>query len=271
MFYYYRSWRRYSKTFSRFIYIFILSILLGLVWSIFHTLLYDGDDDSINEYVEEVQKLPLIFCFVLSASNRHLTSSRAIAYTWGKRCDRFYFVTRLQNTSFDLMMLDEFENITDISSNTINEHTLNVLSYLQNKELFFSYQWFLRATDDSFVVMPNLRRLINQIEITEHDRPLVYVGDVEQMYKKYDISTSGSVMLFNRNALNRFVASPFENDEQNLELENRRCSTKMIYDHELVTCMRRIGININPVNDNLILSQNLSTYRMDKRLKVNYK
>jgi hypothetical protein len=45
----------------------------------------------------------------------------------------------------------------------------------------------------------------------------------------------------------------------------------MVYDHELVSCMKHIGINVNPIDDNLILSLRLSTYKMDKRFKVMYK
>ena len=184
---------RYSRLFHRFfIYLFYHFYCTYLVY--FSTLLFDG-----NDYDDRMmEQPPLIFCFVLSANNRHLTSSRAIVYSWGKRCDRFYFVTRLQNTSVDLMMLEKFENITDITSTTITQHTFDVFLYLQKEQLFSSYHWFLRASDDSYVIIPNLRRLITQLNRRKNNRPLAYVGDVEQMYKKYQISTSGSVMLFNR-------------------------------------------------------------------------
>jgi hypothetical protein len=263
MLYYFRLWRRrYSRPFNRIFYILIFLIFIGFILSISSVLLLDGDDydDGIV-----VKKSPLIFCFVLSSNDRHLTSSRAIIYTWGKRCDRFYFVTRLQNTSVELMMLEKFENITNITSNTITQHTLNVLSYLEKEALFSSYHWFLRGSDDSFVILPNLRRLINQLN---PNYPLAYVGDVEQMYKNYQISTSGSVMLFNRHALTRLTSFDDIKDDK-LYNEKEECLENIIYDHELVKCMKQIGININPLNNNLILSQNLSTYRMDKRLKGN--
>jgi hypothetical protein len=257
MFSCYQSCRRYSTRYSGFFNIFIFAVSLALVWSVISILLYDN---YIN--TDGIQKSSLVFCFVLSANNRHLTSSRAIIYSSGKRCDRLYFITRLQNTSVDLMIRERFEKTADITRATVTQQTLNVLRYLENELSFSAYQWFLRATDDSFVVMPNLRRFITQLQIKKYNRALAYVGDVERMYKKYGITTSGSVMLFNRKALNRFVAS---------YLEKRRCALNLIYDHELIICMKRIGINVNPVDDNLILSSNLLTYRMDKRLKVTEK
>ncbi len=259
MLYYYRSWRRYSRLFRRFIYIFILSFVVTLIWSILNRLLFNE-----NDHVVEEGRRPLIFCFVLSANDRHLTSSRAIIYTWGKRCDRFYFVTRFQNTSADLLMLEKFENISDVTPTTITQCTLDVLLYLRRERLVSSYNWFLRASDDSYVIIPNLRRLVTQLHLIENNRPFVYVGDVEQMYKKYQISTSGSVMLFNRKALDRLIIADTEYDDG----LKQKCLEEMIYDHEFVTCMKQIDININPVNENLILSQNLSLYKMDKRLKV---
>ncbi len=238
-------------------------MLIALVWSIFTTVLFDRNDDV------EGEQPPLIFCFVLSANNRHLTSSRAIVYTWGKRCDRFYFVTRLQNTSVELMMLEKFENITDITSDTITQCTVDVLLYLRNDYLFSSYHWFLRASDESYVIIPNLRRLLRELNRKENNRPFAYIGDVKQMYDKYQISTTGSVMLFNRKALDRLAIIDSGDDENELNIEEKQtCLEKMIYDHEFVTCIKQIGININPVNDNLIFSQNLSIYKMDKRLKV---
>ncbi|UJR16089.1 hypothetical protein I4U23_003001 [Adineta vaga] len=189
--------------------------------------------DNTNDIDE--QNSPSIFCFVLSSNDRHLTSSRAIVYSWGKRCDRFYFVTRLQNTSVDLMMIEHFENTSNITPMTITQQTLEVLIYLYEHHPYSSYHWFVRASDDSFVIMPNLRRLINQLHLQQKkNKPIVHVGDVDELYKKRQIKTTGSVMLFNRYALQRLL-----------------------------------NIQINPINENLILSQNLSFYKMDKQFKVN--
>jgi hypothetical protein len=81
---------------------------------------------------------------------------------------------------------------------------------LENELLFSSYQWFIRATNDSFVIIPNLRRLIVQLQIKKYDSPIAYVGDIERMDEKCEIKTTGSVMLFNRKELNRFAISYIE-------------------------------------------------------------
>lgn len=270
MLYHSRSWRRCLRPYSRFFYLFLLSFILTIIWSTFSILLFDKDDNDF-----EGRRPPSIFCFVLSGNDRH---SRAIIYSWGKLCDRFYIVARLQNSSIDLMTLEKFEDISNVTSTTITQYTLDVLLYLLNENLFSSYKWFLRATDDSFVIVSNLRKLVNQLHHIESYRPIAYVGDVEQMYEKYDILSTGSVMLFNRHALEFLYKTAVLDDEDEDENNKKKkpnleqkCFEKMIYDHEFVSCMKQIHIDINPLHENLILSQNLSMYKMDKRLKVKYK
>ena len=222
--------------------------------------------DPSGDNHEDVHKLsPRIFCLVLSANARHLTSSKAIVYTWGKRCDRFYFLTRLQNTSIELMMLPKFENTSDVRASNINQYTLDALTYLQQEPMFSSYDWFLRTGDDSFVIVPNLRKLVAELQVEGSQHPLAYVGDVETMYQRHGISTSGSAMLFNRRALNRLIVSDLDEDQD----VQPQCPKRIVDDHQFVQCLRQLGIRINSANENLILSQNLSTYRMDPRLKVN--
>jgi hypothetical protein len=63
------------------------------------------------------------------------------------------------------MILERFEKTIDITLTTITQHTLNVLRYVENELLFSSYQWFIGVTDDSFVIIPNLRWLIAQLHI----------------------------------------------------------------------------------------------------------
>jgi hypothetical protein len=277
MFHYSRSKGRLSKCLTSFSYVCICSFIVGFLW--LHLTTWDIDDfvDNLENQERIVTRTnqhkqdrsPQIFCFVLTANHRHLTSAKAIVHSWGKRCDRFYFVARLQNTSVDLMMLEMFENITDITWKTVNRYTLDVLLHLQQESLFSSYHWFLRATDDSFVIMPNLRKLISELQVKNDHQGLAYVGDVERLYETCSMTSSGSVMLFNRNALNLIAAMSSKTSEEVVEQEERNlCATSIEYDHEFVYCLKTLGIRINPIDDHFILSQNLSTYRVDPCLKV---
>ena len=156
MLYSYRSWRYSTKCFRALLCLILCSFAVGLAFSILAGPEDDGSLDGDGLAVQYVSSS--IFCFVLTENRRHATSAQAIVRTWGKRCDRFYFVTRLQNTSISLMMLEHFENITDITPTTLTRYTLDVLTFLERESTFTAYQWFLRASDESFVIIPNLRR-----------------------------------------------------------------------------------------------------------------
>lgn len=255
--------RRYFQLLRRFTYISIGLFIIGSLWIIFFSGPIGPDIDTDDDENSR-DSPPLFFCLVLSANDRHLTSSKAIAYTWGKRCDRFYFLTRLQNTSIELLMLEKFENTSDVTATTINQYTLDALMHLNDEELFSSYRWFVRAGDDSFVIVPNLRKLVNELDRKIGQNPYVYVGDVEEMHEKYGYSTSGSVMVFNRQAMKVLIAPTLSEDGP----EQITCPNSIIYDHEFVHCLRNSGVQISPPSENLVLSQNLSTYRRDERLKV---
>ena len=105
-----------------------------------------------------------MFCVVLDANNHHFTASSTIVYSWGKRCDRFYFITRLLNVSVGWMMIEQFEKAIDSTLMTITQHKLNVLWYLNNKFLFSSYRWLLPVIDHLFVILSCLRLLIVQLQ-----------------------------------------------------------------------------------------------------------
>lgn len=252
MFYYYRFCRRFSRLFNRLFLVFILLILLNYLWT---NLSHETHQRNIS---------PKIFCFVLTENKNHLTLSRSVVYTWGKQCDRFYFITRLLNTSTELMMLPKFENTTDVTERMINRITFDVLLHLRDEIFASSYHWFLRASDTSFVIMPNLRRLLSQLEEQENHRPYIHIGDAEKVFDQHQLPSIGSVMLFNRHALNE-MHSYFSNDRND---DKEHCVGNMIYDHEFIKCLKRVQIQMNSQDENLILSQPLPNYRMDRRLKV---
>lgn len=262
----YRLFRRHKRTLSKLIGFLICSLAIVTFWSLLNLQLSDKGRDAVK-----TSRSALIFCFVLSINERHV-SARAIVYSWGKQCDRFYFVTRLQNTSIDLMMLENFENTSQITPKTMAKDTVTTLLHLEDNTLFTAYDWFLRGSDESYVIQPNLRRLISLLDTSAYKFPIAYVGDVEKMYKEYQISSTGSAMIFNRQALHRLAKFDDLTDEQgDVDDARQECLNRMTYDHEFVSCMRQMGIRINPADDNLILSQNLSTYKMDERLKVKLK
>ncbi|CAF1456629.1 unnamed protein product, partial [Didymodactylos carnosus] len=211
-------------------------------------------------------KLSSIFCFVLSSSSKHEKSSIATLYTWAKRCDRFYFVTKLQNTSVDFMMLENFQNIDMLENETV-ERTFDVLPTISKD--FSSYSWFLRATDETIVIMENLRKLVSRLDSYSSQLPIAYAGDVERMYKQHQMISNGAAILFNRQALNQMIIA-FAN-EDNTQVE--KCKYDSINDYELIQCLKMVAKiqfanDLGIVKDNLFLSQTILTYKLNEQLQV---
>lgn len=263
----YRLKRRISAWIIVF-FLFIFLLLNGYIFSIINILNIDLEIQSIDSN-DERSSGSLVLCVSFARNDYHETAARATINTWGKRCDRFYFVTRLQNTSIELMMIEKYQNTSDINWSNINMYTFDVFTYLENQLMFQQYHWFLRASDQAFVIVPNLHRLIEKLIKRQIDRTaIVYVGDASRLHDEFNYTSAGSVMLFNRQALRMIAAS--QTDQNGNEVYP--CQGSIQDDHEFIECLKKIGIQVNSImDDTLFLSQNLSTYRTDQRLQVSHK
>lgn len=96
-----------------------------------------------------------ILCYILTVSKFHTTRCKAVKMTWGKRCDRLIFASdvddvelgavRIQNTKHDYLNLWEK-----------HRQTLKYIYETYRDE----YDWFVKADDDSYLIVENLRALI---------------------------------------------------------------------------------------------------------------
>lgn len=113
-----------------------------------------------------------LFCFVLTRQEHLPGRARAVYETWGRRCGRFVFISRLNST-------DSY-TIFDNENQSLGEDTLPIqyIPDLPNEEyshlsdkirvalIFFSkhypnFDWYLKADDDTYIIVENLLRFFN--------------------------------------------------------------------------------------------------------------
>jgi glycoprotein-N-acetylgalactosamine 3-beta-galactosyltransferase len=98
------------------------------------------------------------------------TKAKAVYETWGKRCDRILFVSTPSNISTNLPVVT-FPNITEESRDILTNKTMNAFAYIYDNH-FDESEWFLKADDDTFVIMENLRLILKGY----HPQALYYNG-----------------------------------------------------------------------------------------------
>ncbi|KAL3887671.1 hypothetical protein ACJMK2_000238 [Sinanodonta woodiana] len=114
-----------------------------------------------------------IFCWILSMTSNLKDKAAAVNSTWAPRCNKYVFVISAEKAK------PEGRTVTnDQQTSAYVEHDIlyinspegyfklipkvkKVMQYLYEKELH-NYDWFLKADDDSYFIIENLRYLLSK-------------------------------------------------------------------------------------------------------------
>lgn len=111
-----------------------------------------------------------LFCFVLTNEENLESRGRAVYETWGQRCGKFVFVSRL-NSSLNCKKQNEkdfnglcrfpIEYITTLPDENYSNLPNKVRSSLLHfNEFYPNYDWYLKADDDTYIIVENLLRFL---------------------------------------------------------------------------------------------------------------
>ena len=122
--------------------------------------------------------------------------------TWGKRCDKTLFLSDAFSPSFDVIVpegsVSGYENLW--------AKTRAAFLYVHRK-LLDEFDWFLKADDDTYVIVENLKHYLSSFNTSE---PLFF-GKYFKMYGDYMAGGPGYVL--SRGAVQKLAeAISYRND-----------------------------------------------------------
>ena len=136
--------------------------LKNIISTTVQTLLDNIEDNSSNV---NKQYKPSIFCFILTTTKSLDTRTKLIRDSWAKLCDNHRFITTFPESK---------NNYTEIIYNRLK--LLQPPGYLEDKyslltdkvyltikyiyEKYNNYDWYLKADDDTFIFINNLRNFL---------------------------------------------------------------------------------------------------------------
>ncbi|KAI9916370.1 hypothetical protein PsorP6_018019 [Peronosclerospora sorghi] len=125
---------------------------------------------------------PMLLCFVNTISVHHATRARAVADTWGQRCDKLVFFSNASDTivvrhgtarerRYDVIRID-----APADHNHLWQKHKATLRYV-HAHYRHAFDWFYKVDDDAYVVVENLKRYLRRPEILQrYKRAPMHVG-----------------------------------------------------------------------------------------------
>jgi hypothetical protein len=105
-----------------------------------------------------------VFCFVLTTPKYFDTRARAVNSTWGRRCNGLFFITESSNDTHGLPIAP-IANITP-GYDHLTQKTVLALQY-GYKYHFNNFDWFVKADDDTYIFMENLKAFLRKQDSSE--------------------------------------------------------------------------------------------------------
>uniref|UniRef100_A0A5S6QH59 N-acetylgalactosaminide beta-1,3-galactosyltransferase n=1 Tax=Trichuris muris TaxID=70415 RepID=A0A5S6QH59_TRIMR len=131
-----------------------------------------------------------VFCWVLTGMANHKTRAVHVKATWLKRCNGFMFGSSMKDESLGAVDLGVPEGRPFLWRKTVK-----AFSHIYERHLN-DYDWFLKADDDTYVIVENLRLLL----LSYNPNSSVYLGSNLRHPNHQKYMSGGAGYVLSRNA-----------------------------------------------------------------------
>ena len=153
--------------------------------------------------------------------------------TWGRRCNKLIFMSSQEDENLPAVKL----NVTEGYGN-LWDKTKNAFQYVY-KHHYKEYDWFLKADDDTYVIVDNLRYLLKDFET---NMPMFF-GRKFKPFTDQGYFSGGAGYVLSKEALRRFAVNGTNNPA------NCRQDAGGAEDVEMGKCMEKLGVEAGDSRD----------------------
>ncbi|XP_075707191.1 glycoprotein-N-acetylgalactosamine 3-beta-galactosyltransferase 1-like [Rhinoderma darwinii] len=177
-------------------------------------------DSSISE---ELERKVRVLCWIMTAPNNLNAKALHVKYSWTRHCNVTLFMSSITSEEFPTIGLGTKEGRDQLYWKTIQAFQYIHEHYLDQAD------WFLKADDDTYVVMENLRFMLSEYS---SDLP-IYFGKRFKPFVKQGYMSGGAGYVLSKESLNRFVEG---------FLSGNCTHRSAVEDLELGQCMETMGV-----------------------------
>ena len=113
---------------------------------------YIADDYSEANILRDKVR---ILCMVMTIHDGHYWKSKYLKDTWGERCNKLLFMSDINDPRISAVKVDVEPGRDHLTAKTMKSFEMAYRKY--SKE----YNWFLKADDDTYIIVENLRYLLS--------------------------------------------------------------------------------------------------------------
>lgn len=190
-----------------------------------------------------------IFCIILSSDKSYKERARSVYHTWATKCDNFKFVLKLttsivalstNKTKPDLSDILEPDGIEPDNYFKLTDKVLLTFKHLYNSPGYNSYDWYLKADDDTFIFVDNLRSFVADKNAS---LPVTYGYDFNCSTVEGGYHSGGGSYLLSNEAVTRLG--------RQLTKNNSFCENSGVEDRDVAKCLRKVQVYPNKSIDEL--------------------
>lgn len=210
------------------------------------TYLSVSSTDEDSAIADSLYNRVRILCWVMTGPSNLEKKARHVKATWSRHCNIVVFMSSVDDPDFPTVGLNTKEGRDQLYWKTIRAFHYVLEKHGDDAE------WFLKADDDTYVVVDNLRWVLAS---HSPDDP-VYFGRRFKPYTKQGYMSGGAGYVLSREAVKRFVEG----------FRTKTCThTSSVEDLALGQCMEKVGVAAGDSRDTL-LRETFHPFVLDQHL-----
>ncbi|XP_042893106.1 glycoprotein-N-acetylgalactosamine 3-beta-galactosyltransferase 1-like [Penaeus japonicus] len=175
-----------------------------------------------------------VLCLVMTVESNHEKKAVHLKNTWGRKCNKLIFAS----TKDDPLLGAIDVGVQDVRKQQWGK-AKKALKYVFDHN-FHIFDWLLVASEDSYVIMENLRYMLSA-----HDPESPVFGLQSQVATKQGSVSRDAGYVLSRSALKKFVTEAMP--------ENENCSGRLegYEETEIGKCLENVGVKAVDSRDSL--------------------
>ncbi|XP_026762036.2 glycoprotein-N-acetylgalactosamine 3-beta-galactosyltransferase 1 isoform X3 [Galleria mellonella] len=191
--------------------------------------------DEDRSVADELAQRVRVLCWIMTQPSNHEKKAKHVKATWGKRCNKLIFMSSDEDPSLPSVKLPVQEGRDYLWAKTKEAFRYVYEHHRRDAD------WFLKADDDTYVVVENLRYMLADYDANEP----MYFGCRFKPFSPQGYMSGGAGYVLSREALDRFVNKALPSPHL------CKASDHGAEDAEMGKCLDKIGVKAMDSRDSL--------------------